>query len=226
MCHLVPPPALPPVIPTPLPPPSIPHHPQLTPSAPASSSSPSSSPPPPPLLPGQTSSIAGWWVGACGATNFFKAVEGVCDQWLQRSEASSTGVLSFTALEEVIEANLNHTEPTPTLTPKSPPTMSASPSGLLRPFSLLQRGSVTPPLTPAQSPVPPASTLPESLASSSKNLAAWGAGIGSFISTRTPTFLARKQWSDTPGGMDMDMGEGQTGARTGTAGAKGGGGNV
>ncbi|KAG6812310.1 hypothetical protein H0H92_003483 [Tricholoma furcatifolium] len=132
-----------------------------------------------------------------GSTNFFKAVEGVRDRWSQRSEASSTGVLSFTALEEVIEANLNHAEPTPTLAPKSPPTMSASSSGL-RPFSLLQRGSVTAPSTPAQSPVPPASTLPESLASSSKNLAAWGAGIGSFISTRAPTFLARKQSSDTP----------------------------
>ncbi|KAG6919256.1 hypothetical protein DXG01_008052 [Tephrocybe rancida] len=130
-----------------------------------------------------------------GSTNFFKAVEGVRDRWAQRSEvASSTGNSRSSTPVEVSKADLDGTD-APTL---APPSTTPAQNGL-RPFSLLARrasSDSSAPSTPAQSPTP-SSILPASLASPSKNLAAWSAGIGSFISTRAPTFLARRPSEDT-----------------------------
>ncbi|KAG6815037.1 hypothetical protein H0H87_005684, partial [Tephrocybe sp. NHM501043] len=136
-----------------------------------------------------------------GSANFFKAVEGVRDRWSQRSDAGNSR--SSTPVE-VSKADLDGIDASNVSTLSSSGLTTASPNpGGLRPFSLLARrsshdSSASAPTTPAQSPTP-SSILPPSLVSPSKNLASWGAGIGSFISTRAPTFMARRQSDDTAG---------------------------
>ncbi|KAF5377978.1 hypothetical protein D9615_006666 [Tricholomella constricta] len=130
-----------------------------------------------------------------GSTNFFKAVEGVRDRWAQRSDANSVGNSRSSTPVEVSKADLDGTD----AAAPSPPTSG----GGLRPFSLLSRSSSAD-STPAQTttaaqpstPASPAAPLLPSLASPSKNLAAWGAGIGSFLSSRAPKFSLSRQASE------------------------------
>ncbi|GLB38658.1 putative transport protein Avl9 [Lyophyllum shimeji] len=121
-----------------------------------------------------------------GSTNFFKAVEGMRDRWAQRSDASSTGNSRSSTPVEVSKADL-----------EGAPSSAASPpstSGGLRPFTLLSRGSLSDTTSPATTPTQP---LLPSLASPSKNLASWGAGIGSFLNTHASKFsIARRPSED------------------------------
>ncbi|KAG5638741.1 hypothetical protein H0H81_010551 [Sphagnurus paluster] len=129
-----------------------------------------------------------------GSTNFFKAVEGVRDRWAQRSDSTPSVNSGSSTPVEVSKTDLDGTS--------VPPSQTTS-TGSLRPFSLLSRSiSPEPTASPAvessaTTPTPAGSPLLPSLASPSKNLASWGAGIGSFLSTRTSRFsIARRASQD------------------------------
>ncbi|KAF9465242.1 transport protein Avl9-domain-containing protein [Collybia nuda] len=120
-----------------------------------------------------------------GSTNFFKAVEGVRGRWAQRSvsETGSTdalkGASGSSTPVEVSKADLDAPEPAPE--------PAVHPSGI-RPFTLGKRGSVdsqTPEITPTPVNSPARPTL-----------STWGAGIGSFLSTRAPRFSLMRQKSE------------------------------
>ncbi|KAF8073978.1 transport protein Avl9-domain-containing protein [Lyophyllum atratum] len=131
-----------------------------------------------------------------GSTNFFKAVEGVRDRWAQRTDATSSGNSRSSTPVEVSKADLDGADGT------APPPLT-TPGGL-RPFSLLSRNTspastTTPATTAALSPggATTAAPLLPPLASPSKNIAAWGAGIGSFLNTHASKFtMARRPSED------------------------------
>lgn len=119
-----------------------------------------------------------------GSTNFFKAVEGVRGRWAaQRPDSSSTEASKVNSRSstpvEVSKADLDTLESTP-----APP---AHASGI-RPFTLGKHASV-------DSPTPPA-TAPPVASPARETLSAWGAGIGSFLSTRAPRFSLVRQKSE------------------------------
>ena len=151
-----------------------------------------------------------------GSTNFFKAVEGVRGRWAQRNaesnkEGDQTKTSRSNSIAEVPEVNKSDVEKT---SPKTPP-MPTTTAGALRPFGLgLRRpsypitGTVSSPSvsSPSFSDVPASPAPPVGTA-----LASWGAGIGSFISTR----LARQ-----PSAQNMPV----PGEEKGSSGNTGGGG--
>lgn len=107
-----------------------------------------------------------------GSTNFFKAVEGVRGRWTQRTNSSSTSLNDESKISrsstpiEITKADVDEAT-------------STSPQSATRPL-LLSKHSSLDPRNPPRSPSSPLTAKP--------NLAAWGAGIGSFISTRAPKF--------------------------------------
>jgi hypothetical protein len=146
-----------------------------------------------------------------GSTNFFKAVEGVRERWAQRHaeainderrhETESKGTIAASspiteAPVEVTKSDASKTSPTTT------PTMPTTTAGALRPFALGLRRS-----SGSNVGAVPASPSPSNSSSSSSGppapppaqpvgaaLSSWGAGLGSFISTR----LARQTSSQAP----------------------------
>lgn len=117
-----------------------------------------------------------------GSTNFFKAVEGVRGRWAQRTTSSSLS-----------NESVNSGSSTPVEVTKADVEGADAPRTFPR-FSMPQSLSVDTSPT-GTSPAPSSATTP--LVSSVKpTLSAWGAGIGSFLSTRAPRFSMARAKSD------------------------------
>jgi hypothetical protein len=127
-----------------------------------------------------------------GSTNFLKAVEGVRGRWAQRNadvnkDGNGGGSISSSRSSSIAEAPV---EVHKSDLGKSSPPMPTTTAGALRPFALGMRKVSNPnigvPSSSLSSSVsgPSVSSMPVSPPPVGAALASWGAGIGSFISTR------------------------------------------
>ncbi|KAF9061461.1 transport protein Avl9-domain-containing protein [Rhodocollybia butyracea] len=125
-----------------------------------------------------------------GSTSFFKAVEGVRDRW-QRSTPNTpaTAVPATPVTARPVSINSKEVSEEPELVDKSDTDSLESFSTFLRP-SLLKRDSTA---SGTSSSSDQTSSSPSAV-----RLSSWGAGIGSFMSSRVGRFSLSKSPSATP----------------------------
>lgn len=108
-----------------------------------------------------------------GSTNFFKAVEGVRGRWARSASSTSVNESETSTLSTPVEISRSDAD---LKRDSDPPTASSSSTTQTEP---------TTPSTPSTSNIKPV-------------LSSWGAGIGSFISTRAARFSMAPRAEPTP----------------------------
>ena len=129
-----------------------------------------------------------------GSTNFFKAVEGVKGRWAQRSSSSGASSVTSSGTPSVNSDRVSGYS-TPVEVSKSDLVddggggKTATQASFMHPFSFagltLGAGDGQGQGTAETRAAPP---TPSTATPLKANVAAWSAGIGSFISTRAPRF--------------------------------------